>query len=566
MAARTTKIMRNLIALIVVGLLIDLTHATLTDQLAEQQNVLRGAASPWLWPHPNSILQSTTPKKQKRIAVIGAGPGGSSFAYYAAQAFPNNEVSIDVYEASERAGGRCHSATLEISAALGLYHPVEWGASIFIDKNRNLVTAARAFNLSLGTPALAAAKQQDTKALKSPPFVTSLWDGSKILFELDLAHLTWRDKLRAALRYGAWTPGQVTRLARTAADRLDPVYDHKHPGYDKWADLVRDLGLEAEVQVSAAEYCRKHDVRAAYTDEVVEAVTRINYGRNLDEVHALAALVGMTNGETYSVVGPSVLFFDLLGDNDLIPITAGGNQQIFGSFLAASKATVHWNTTVTGIARVTDNDADEIQYQLETTKDNAIKAEPYDAVVLAVPIPAARRLSLPPTSASLPRVAYHRIHVTHVLGVLNRTTFPSRPAMVMTTRASAHLQSVSRVRDYAGILDGPGIALYKAFSTVPLLDHDGEGGDQLGQVVFERIDRIWNRTWWSYPIMAPVSPSGEKDAYAPVVLDQQQPQQDRLGDFKNGIYLLNGFETFLSTMETATIAAKNVVRLLQQQQ
>ncbi|POG79635.1 hypothetical protein GLOIN_2v1524591, partial [Rhizophagus irregularis DAOM 181602=DAOM 197198] len=67
----------------------------------------------------------------KKLAIIGAGAGGSSAAYWISNAFVNSSVKVDttVYEQSSRIGGRTEIINFERD---GITIPIELGASIFV--------------------------------------------------------------------------------------------------------------------------------------------------------------------------------------------------------------------------------------------------------------------------------------------------------------------------------------------------------------------------------------------------------------------------------------------------
>ncbi|KAI9179947.1 hypothetical protein H9P43_005300 [Blastocladiella emersonii ATCC 22665] len=459
---------------------------------------------------PRPAVGSGKRATPKRVAIVGAGPGGTSAAYFLSKAFPG--IEIDVFESADRIGGRCHSEELVLSAALNLTARVEWGASIFVEENRNLVQAARAFNLST---------DGDPEDNSPGPYVASLWDGSRIVFEMDLRG-GWRSKLRGLLRYGL-APSLVARLADSQAAKLANVYRADFPSFAAWGDLVGHLRLEYPINVTATKYFHARSVSPAFKAEVIEAITRVNYGRNLDEVHGLGALIGFVQGPTYTV--------------------AEGNQRIFEGFLAASGARVHLNTRIAAV----DRDDETGGYTLRTTDSD--NGSSYDTVILAIPPTAAASIQLPASAkpiAASPPVTYHHIHVTHVLGRLNATTFPSAPAQILTTKQSRNVQSVSRVRDLSGGLFPRGVHLYKVFSTVSL------GNSPLRDTLFDRVDREWAREWDAYPVLRPRKLKAPlADFFPPLGLDDA------------GLFYLNGFERFLSTMETATVASRNLVRYLQ---
>jgi prenylcysteine oxidase/farnesylcysteine lyase len=124
-----------------------------------------------LWPlkAPPSELSPAvveTPRPP-RIAIIGAGAGGSSAAFWIAKAKERSglDVEVDIYERNDYIGGRKLTVFIRITSGLRAkfsggsttvypynntaYEPVEVGASIFVGVNKNLQRATLEFNLSL---------------------------------------------------------------------------------------------------------------------------------------------------------------------------------------------------------------------------------------------------------------------------------------------------------------------------------------------------------------------------------------------------------------------------------
>lgn len=91
-------------------------------------------------------------QRTKRIAILGAGPGGTSTAYFFSKAQQKLEsegrgsegFEVTLFERDERIGGRA-----------AIVHPyfdeklpaIELGASIFADVNKNLKRAAEVIHL-----------------------------------------------------------------------------------------------------------------------------------------------------------------------------------------------------------------------------------------------------------------------------------------------------------------------------------------------------------------------------------------------------------------------------------
>jgi len=145
----------------------------------------------WLWfgSRGNALtIDSGMPwyNASKTVAIIGAGAGGSSTAFFIAKAKQRYGVDIDIhiYDKNELVGGGksiiAPSCTLEISLWSEdddviypyddwRYRPVEVGASRHFEADQNLARAAKEFNLTR-----IARKRRDDGV--------GIWDGTEMLF------------------------------------------------------------------------------------------------------------------------------------------------------------------------------------------------------------------------------------------------------------------------------------------------------------------------------------------------------------------------------------------------
>ena len=122
----------------------------------------------------------------KTVAIIGAGAGGSSTAFFIAKAKQRYGVDIDIhiYDKNELVGGGelsfIPSRVLEILLCLEdndivhpyddrRYRPVELGAFKHYEADQNLARAAKEFNLTRITR-----KRRDDGV--------GIWDGTEVLF------------------------------------------------------------------------------------------------------------------------------------------------------------------------------------------------------------------------------------------------------------------------------------------------------------------------------------------------------------------------------------------------
>lgn len=116
------------------------------QQSSQQEQVVFGAHNGDSTPLASSSSDQVRIQQTKRVAIIGAGPGGTSAAYFLSKAQEKLQsmgregdgFEITLFEREERVGGRT-----------AIVHPyyddklpaVELGASIFADVNRNLKRA-----------------------------------------------------------------------------------------------------------------------------------------------------------------------------------------------------------------------------------------------------------------------------------------------------------------------------------------------------------------------------------------------------------------------------------------
>ncbi|KAF9571756.1 hypothetical protein EC968_000202 [Mortierella alpina] len=462
----------------------------------------------------------------KSVAIIGAGAGGASTAYYLNSFLkqPPSTRSVDhsitIFEQSDKIGGRC--AVFKVRDQ-GQHKDkfVEMGASIFVKVNHHLVDASKEFGLK-------------TKPLDNE--LVAIWDGKQFVFE----ESQWKFwSILKGLRRWSLAPIKLHRLLKKTVGDLLEFY--KSPeAFDSIADFARRFSLQKAAAVRSNDFLRDAGIGDLYLQEVVEVATRVNYGSNLDEIHALGALVTMAADDALQI--------------------HGGNFQIFEGMVAKSKAHVRLDTKVARVRKLQpEHEGGDPRFEVTTTSGHR---EIFDAIVIATPIHSSNidfDLDLPP----IPKVSYRTIHATFVRGHVNPAYFNVEsaekfPAHILTTNAvEAEFTSLSIQLKLSN-----GETVTKIFSAKPL---------QL-----ELLDRLYtNRTWvkhkeWkAYPRLKPID---NLDQQSNADLSTEQKQQFVLGASRQkkeehvlaetawgkveivpGVYY---------TMETETIAGKNVARLV----
>lgn len=130
------------------------------------------------------------------------------------------------------------------------------------------------------------------------------------------------------------------------------------------ADFARRFSLDKAASVRSSDFLRDAGISDLYSREVVEVATRVNYGSNLDEIHALGALVTMAADDALQI--------------------QGGNFQIFEGMVAKSKADVRLGTKVARVRKLRpEYEGADPRFEVTTTSG---QKEIFDAIVIATPI------------------------------------------------------------------------------------------------------------------------------------------------------------------------------------
>ncbi|KAH8832141.1 Prenylcysteine lyase-domain-containing protein [Flagelloscypha sp. PMI_526] len=432
-----------------------------------------------------------------KVAIVGAGAGGSSASYWikkAKERFGVN-IDIDIFEKSNYIGGR---STVVHPYNNTAYRPVELGASIFIEANKNLWRAADEFGLT----------RQPNEG-DSENYDVGVWDGQKVVLDLD------KDDIVA--KYGLDSLVKVDDLIANMYSSYVNIYTTKIPRWQKISDLASSLGFSSLLPQTLLTYLRANNVSDGYSTELLEGATRVNYGQNVDAIYALEGLASLP--PPYDTVN-----------------VAGGNYQIFEKFVQYSGATVHLNTAVKSILSGPGG---------KWVLTAGTKTYNFDYIILAAPFHQTGIFVPPSIAASIPAQPYVHLHVT--LFTTTQATYNSAyfnatspPQTMLTTANRARLHppqpgpKFNAIQYRGKISDTESIV--KIFSTQRISDQEIHG-------FVNNVGWVYRKEWDAYPYLPPPK------SFPPIKL-------------ADGFYYVNAFEPFMSTMETETIASRNVVDLL----
>ncbi|CAG8509062.1 3443_t:CDS:2 [Racocetra fulgida] len=335
--------------------------------------------------------------------VNSAGAGGSSASYWISEAFANSSTSIKttVYEQLSQVGGRAliFNYTRDNTQVL-----VELGASIFIDANYHMTNSAIKFGLEFINYG---------EELKNPK--AGIWDGDQFVFEQssssywDISKLIWK--------YG-WAPIKVQRLVSATISKFLKTYEFKEPFKSVDSEAER-LHLDLERKFTAQYYFSElKNINQLYLQHMVEPMSRVNYGQNLGEIHAMGAFISLAPTGAKSI--------------------KGGNYRLFEKFIEHSGATLNLNTKVVKVTKLrTTNDGEEsVKYMVQTINGTT---QVFDAIIMAAPIRFSG-IEFENVYLEMKDIPYVTLHVTFVTGRLNpayfnRTKVEDFPNQILTTNS-----------------------------------------------------------------------------------------------------------------------------------
>ncbi|KAJ3208616.1 hypothetical protein HDU67_006629 [Dinochytrium kinnereticum] len=331
----------------------------------------------------------------------------------------------------------------------------------------------------------------------------------------------------ALWRWGYLSTTRSRALALDAGERFGLNYEKAAKGelgFETVEGLLRELGIWEEVGVSAEEFFGKRGVGELYLREFVEAATRVNYGQNLD-LNALAALVCLVAA--------------------FVPAESieGGNERIFSEMLRVSEAKVLLGTPVVKIRRVLGEDG-EVMYGV---LDGKGIERFFDVVVLGVPgNKALESIDFSEVPKPKPTPFVH-LHVTLVVGTLNPTYFGLTPTDVLPSTILTCRQTLTNATTLPFNSVAVKTVLKDGVTTITKIFSPRRIDDELLGRMYLRFGDVYRFEWDSYPVL---QPAGELGSFLVE------------GVGKGGVYHVNALEAAVSTMESETVAARNVVQLL----
>ena len=451
------------------------------------------------------LSYATTPtppsSTTQRIAVVGAGIGGSAFVHFLQEAAGTSNYQIDVYEKESIPCGRV--TTIKTAGSV-----FEAGGSIIHPRNQYM----KNFTDLLGLQRSDADPTNGRFGLFNGEEFIILETGPSIL---DYIKLFWR--------YG-FQVVKINWLVDDTLNQFDNIYklQEQKRAFTSVPDMLTAMGgreMARLAQISIADYLLEKGYTAQFINELVVGGMRVNYGQNttMGAFAGMVSLAGMESG-LWQVVG--------------------GNNQVCERLLSRSGVGVMYNTTVTHIDKRSSPLGKTVySLSLNVTGSSNIVKKDYDVVILAAPLEKADiQFTGFPVNPSANGV-FERTVATFVSGSLNLSHFhytnspADFPSLVMTTETpNVSFNCIGQQATVDQKL--PSMETYKVFSRKLMTEQEIN-------TLFSDVKTVAVKDWLAYPHYNP------PPDFLPFLLDDH-------------LFYLNTIEWAASAMEMSCISAKNV--------
>ncbi|XP_030292625.1 prenylcysteine oxidase 1 [Sparus aurata] len=469
-----------------------------------------------LW-HSGRRSLASAPELQeqpRKIAVVGAGIGGTAAAFYLRQEFGAG-AKIDVYEPGD-VGGRL--ATVKIGD-----HEYEMGGAVIHPLNLHM----KHFIEKLGIP-----------PRKDVPSKMAIFDGKELTYEesdwfiINVLRMLWRYGFNF-LRMQMWVEGVLDKFMR--------IYQYQQYGYSfsSVERLLHAMGGDSFLTLmnqTLEEAMMGEGFSQVFLNDIVAPITRVNYGQSV----RINGFVGAVS---------------LAGADSGLWAVDGGNKRVCSGLLYNSKSELipARVTSISVKVRPSKSGSTTSFYEVNSVGESGAAHALYDIVVIATPLHQGKSDITfsgfsPPIPSHYPG-RYHQTVSTLVHGMVNMsylgTTAPASEftvSEVLTTDSKGciinSLSSLDPVHIPKGYKRPPASQgkVWKVFSQQPLSQ------EQLRDM-FLSWDSVSETRWLAYPSYRP-----PHRKTPPFILH-------------NRLYYLNAVEWAASAMEMSAISARNVALL-----
>lgn len=457
-----------------------------------------------------SLVNAELRAPPARIAIVGAGIGGTSSAYYLRRKF-GKDVKIDVFE-REEVGGRL--AVLEVQG-----HDYEAGGSVIHPLNLHMKRFVKELGLS---------------SVPASGGLVGVYDGKSLVFEesswfiINMLKLVWRYGFQS-LRMHMWVEDLLDKFMRIYRYQS---HDYAFSSVEKLMHAIGGDDYLRLLNQTLRENLKKAGFSETFLNEMIAPVMKVNFGQGT-ELNAFVGAVSIS-----------------AADSNLWAVE-GGNKVVCSGLLQASSSNLITGAVVSieEKTRAKQTGTPTKMYEVVYQTGSETRSDFYDIVLVAAPLN--RKMSNITFHNFDPPIEefndpYQHLVTTLIKGELNSTLFSSRPkgqfglsTILVTDDSDMFINSLSvvaSVRDKEGRSAAVGgTHVWKTFSRDILTK------EQISKL-FLSYDYAVRKPWLSYP-------------------HYQPPQKCPSIILHDRLYYLNGIEFAASCMEMSAIAGYNAALL-----
>ena len=377
------------------------------------------------------------------LAVVGAGIGGCSAAYFAHKHLPDSNVTV--YELENRIGGRTFTFNAEELN-------IELGAEFFNSSNKIVCGLVDELGLKV-------------KKLEELLNI-AVWNGSEITFKS--SHQMFYNMLKLFTKYKLSLPKLLLSL-KEADRKIKRLYEKQEQKPAEFWELFESVGLDSWYKMPFDKILAEVGVNQNFIDELITPITRIIYSQNatLGGFAGLSSLLG--------IYGESV--YRLKDGNDALP----------KKLLEASDSNIKLDTKVDRVKKTSEG-----SFLVTCGGYDSV----FDAVIVAAPLEVADIAFEGVETKALEAREYQKIHIKLMKGKINSKFFnlnssDKLPSVILTSRAA---DPITRFSINPSKSDETFVTVT---STKPLDDNLLDDLFKNGKTV---LDHAWNA---AYPVFKP---------------------------------------------------------------
>jgi len=377
------------------------------------------------------------------LAIIGAGIGGCTAAYFARKYLLNSKITV--YEMENRIGGRAFTYNDN-----GIKS--ELGAAFFNSNNKIIGGLVHEVGLKV-------------KKLEEIMDI-AVWNGTEITFKSN--QTLFYDFLSLITKYKLSVPKLLLRL-READRQIKKLYKMENP--TELSELFESVGLDQWYKMPFDKILVEMGVDRTFIDELITPITRIIYSQNAE----LGGFAGVSS--LLGVYGKTV--YSLQDGNDVLP----------RKLLEQSNSKVELESKVKSIEKMSND-----KFRVLVGENASV----FDAVIVSVPLEVADIGFEGIANPNRQSREYQKIYIRLMKGNVNLSYFnldssTKLPSIILTSSEADPITRFSIDKTAKG--DELRVTVT---STEPI-------GDELLDDLFINGRTVLDKTWnAAYPVFKPI--------------------------------------------------------------